>query len=316
MKNIAILGSTSHIAKGIVKNFLNEEIEENILYLFCRNVEKMKKFLKEIKTSKDIKIFQFCEFNNNNYDVIINCVGAGTPKGYSNLTESILLLTEKYDNLILEYLKNKKDTLYINFSSGAIYGKGHENPMTEETLLTFDINGIGEKDSYLISKLNSECKHRTLKNLNIVDLRVFSYFSEFIDLEANYLITDILKAVVENKGLKTNSNDLTRDYVSNEDLFKMIKLCIDKKQINDFFDVYSKNNISKNEILESFKLKYNLEIILDEEKIMKNTSGTKNVYYSLNKKAERILGYVPKFSSEECILNGTEKLFRKLRKCN
>ena len=46
MKNrIAILGATSHIAKGLILNFIKSK--ENELFLFARIPKKVKKFLQE-----------------------------------------------------------------------------------------------------------------------------------------------------------------------------------------------------------------------------------------------------------------------------
>ena len=56
-------------------------------------------------------------------------------------------------------------------------------PVDESTYSKWGINHISEADYYGIAKLNSEVKLRALKDLNIVDLRVFGYFSRFIDLE-------------------------------------------------------------------------------------------------------------------------------------
>ena len=45
-------------------------------------------------------------------------------------------------------------------------------------------NGRGE---YALSKINSEIKHRKLKHLNIIDLRLFSFFSRFMNLKSKFL---------------------------------------------------------------------------------------------------------------------------------
>jgi hypothetical protein len=43
--------------------------------------------------------------------------------------------------------------------------------------------------------LHAEAKHRALFNFSIVDVRVFNYFSHTQDMNARFLITDIVRAI-------------------------------------------------------------------------------------------------------------------------
>lgn len=49
-KKIAILGATSHIAKGLIYNFNKEEANE--LFLFARSIDRLQGFLKSIECEK------------------------------------------------------------------------------------------------------------------------------------------------------------------------------------------------------------------------------------------------------------------------
>ena len=73
-------------------------------------------------------------------------------------------------------------------------------------------------------------------------------------------------------------------------------LIIKEKNINDVFDVYSAKPISKFEMLSYFKRKYGLKYKIKKDPKLNSPTGSKNCYYSENKKAEKI-GYKPKFSS-------------------
>jgi hypothetical protein len=43
--------------------------------------------------------------------------------------------------------------------------------------------------------MHAEAKHRALFNFSIVDVRVFNYFSHTQDMNARFLITDIVRAI-------------------------------------------------------------------------------------------------------------------------
>ena len=73
---IAILGSTSHIAKNLIDRFKQKD-----LYLFSRSRKNLDSFI------------------DGNYDVVINCIGVGTPNKLKDLGTEIFRFTEYYDNL-------------------------------------------------------------------------------------------------------------------------------------------------------------------------------------------------------------------------
>ena len=250
-KKIAILGSTSHIAKGLIYN-----ISKNDRYdatLFARN----------IKAARPLE-----EFNKGKYEVVINCIGSTSE------------ITEKYDALTLDYLKVNPSALCINFSSGVVY--------------------IESESPYKTAKIQSEVKHREHPDLNIIDLRLFAYFSRFIDLESEYFITEIIRCVKNKSDFVTGPDDMTRDYVHPQDLFLLVEKCIEKHRINDVYDVYSLKPATKYEILDYFKKVYGLRVVIKDDILISSPTGDKLNYYSENKKAQD-LGYYPKFTSLDCI---------------
>ncbi|OGS46179.1 MAG: hypothetical protein A2539_04995 [Elusimicrobia bacterium RIFOXYD2_FULL_34_15] len=310
LKRIAIFGATGHIAKSLIYNFSRKK--GFALFLFARNLSKLKIFLKSIKCENCFKTDTFDKFKCDSYDVIINCVGVGYPAKVKELGSGIFSLTESYDNMVIEYLYNHSKSLYINFSSGAVFGSVYKIPVDKSTTSKWNINEIREGDYYGIAKLNSEAKHRSLKNLNIVDLRVFNYFSRFIEQCSGYLLTDIISCIRNKKKFITSNENITRDFVHPKDLFELIRKCISKKNINDAFDVYSKKVITKFEILEYFKKNYDLEYTFKKNISISSITGNKNKYYSEDRKAEKI-GYFPKFSSLESIIQGSKQLLNKSR---
>lgn len=305
-KKIAILGATSHIAKGLIYNYNKKGTNE--LFLFGRSKDRLREFLKSIECEKNFHLKDFEEVNKERYDVIINCIGISSASNFKERVSSYFRLTEQFDNLVLDYLNDHPDTLYINFSSGAAYGTDFSVPADESTFSRWDINHLSEADYYGIAKLNSEAKHRALKDMNIVDLRVFGYFSRFIDLNSLFLLTELILCTKECKEFVTGSDNIVRDYVHPKDLFELLDKCIERHRLNDIFDVYSLKPISKFEILDFFQKEYGLEYIINNGFASPSTTGSKNNYYSISKRA-RGIGYTPQFTSLDSIVQEMKAMF-------
>ena len=294
--DIAIFGATGHIGKNLSYYF--SQNKKNNLVLFGRNKKKIQKIMNQIIPDGNYSFAGYNEFNNKKYDVIINCIGIGNPEDIIE-NRDILKITEYYDNKILEYIKNKKSVIYINFSSGAIFGQTIESPISESSLASINVNKLNEGAYYAISKLYSEAKHRNLKNLNIVDLRIFSFFSRFINLQDEFLMSNITNSIKFNKKLVTDKNDIIRDYVHPEDLFRIIEKCIKKEKINIALDISSKKPISKFSLLKSLAKKYELNYVISN-KIKTSPTGLKTKYYSKSKKITN-LKIIPKYTSLQTI---------------
>ena len=293
---IAILGATSHIANGLIYFLWTKKKYE--LFLFARNIDKLNSFLKSINCKN--KAIWFESFNSLAYDVIINCVWIWSPAKLKDIGIEIFKITEHFDNMVLDYLSKNHSCLYINLSSWAIYWTSFDKSVGDWFLLDIDINHLTHQHNYLISKLNAEAKHRTLQGNNIIDLRLFSYFSRFIDPKSNFLLADIINAIKNKQILITSPENITRDYIGPEDLSNIVELCIDKFNINDSYDIYSASPITKFEILDFCKQKYWLEYTFSQDNISNIPTWQKNVYYSNNHKLQK-LWYTPKNSSFDTI---------------
>jgi nucleoside-diphosphate-sugar epimerase len=304
-KNIAILGATSHIARGLVYGF--SKIPRYKLYLFARSPDQVRVFLSGIQAKKDIFTGNFDEFGSNHYDVVINCVGLGDPEKLKKNISSIFRLTETFDNLVIDYLEKHPETLYINFSSGAAYGTDFSIPVDESTNSSWNINNITDADYYGIAKFTSEAKHRSLRHLNIVDLRIFSYFSRFINLESKFLMCEIISCIKKGNEFITRPDNIIRDYIHSEDLLSLIENCIAIHTLNDVFDAYSLSPVKKFEILNYFKNKYGLNCRINTDVNVVSITGSKDNYYSDNKKALRI-GYKPRFTSMDGLIEETRAI--------
>lgn len=302
---IAILGSTGHIAKNLIVGF--SSIKEYQLYLFARSKERLISFLDENKITENIHVCEYVQFERAAvYDVIINCIGIGNPQDLIYNPFNVFQITEQYDNKILQYLQITPTAMYINLSSGAAYGSEFETPATGNKHLSLDINNLSIKDYYGISKLNMEAKHRSLNNLKIIDLRIFGFFSAYIDLKSKFFLTDVIEHIQTGEILHTSSENIKRDYVHPEDFLRLVRYCFDENVQNDVYDVYSLKPVTKFDILDYFAdehgLKYEIKTSTENDSI----TGSKSNYYSVYNNALTI-GYQPYYTSLESIESGYQQ---------
>ena len=300
--NIVIMGATSHIAKGLIDKFLRDG--DDHMYLFSRSLNKIQQFLDMIGSPGN-DAYSVCTdyqaFPSFSYDVIINCVGVETRNKHNCDFTRYFTVTEEFDGLAIGYLqKRNPDALYISFSSGAVYGRGFPSAAEESSVNSLPVNQVVPEDYYGIVRINAEAKHRAHSDLRIIDLRIFSYFSRYINLADGYFITDVMEAILHNKGLVTESTNIVRDYLHPEDLFAMIIKCIHAGKINQAFDVNSSRPVAKQEILDYFSSEYGLKY--EKRCFSENASatGAKSKYYSTCNRASQI-GYTPRFSSMDAL---------------
>ncbi len=289
MKSIAILGATGYIGTSLSREFAMQK-ETIDLYLFSRSQEKilsLKESIKELGEQSNNYFYSKDVFHNHTYDVIINCTGVSDLTTLTEQPDQIIDITESMDIIILEYLKKKPDTMYINMSSGAV----HNTPGAGSSTMT-------PADFYTFAKKEAEKKHRSLGNLSIVDIRIFSFFSRYVNPKSHFLMSEIVDCITNNKVFETSGEDIIRDYISPHDLCALILCIINKKKINDAYDAYSKSPVSKFEILNFLKEKHGLVYSIKEGTIKNGLS--KNDYIPKDKKANT-LGYDPVFSSLESI---------------
>lgn len=299
---IAIMGATSHIAKGLTERFLRRR--SGHLYLYTRSAENVRKFISANAAAGDAEYTictNYSDFPAVAYDVIVNCIGVGTLNKHRGDYTRYFTVTEEFDNMVIQYLNEKsRNALYISMGSGAVYGNDHSAPVDESSVNRVKVNRITAQNYYSIARLNAEVKHRAFSWLNIIDLRVFSYFSRFINLADGYFITEVLNSILSGKTLVTDPINMVRDYLHPDDLFLMINKCLDAGKINCAFDVSSSKPVEKREILEYFATVYGLKYTIGKLLDAFSATGQKSCYCSTYNAAERI-GYVPAYSSMDAI---------------
>lgn len=295
---IAILGATSHIAKNLVYYFRRDSCSG--LFLFARNQGAVYEFLKSTDGELAPIVSGFDSFLGGDYDAVINCVGIADPQEQKKAGVELFRLTERFDDLVLDYLAGHEKTIYISLSSGAVYGTDFDSGVEANAVASIAVNGITPADYYRIAKLNAEAKHRAMADRSIIDLRVFSFFSRFIDLKSGFLLAEMMRCVIERQPFYTNAVDIVRDYVAPSDLFSLVKLCVASNGINQPIDAYSAGPIRKSELIALFSCDFGLETRIDEEAHVSMT-GAKLAYYSVNHVAMSLLNYIPTLTSRDAI---------------
>ena len=296
---IAILGATSQIAKDLIVSFSNEKDKQ--LHLFARRPDDVTKWLNDVGLSERYLVDDFGAFGTQEFDAILNFVGVGNPAQAAAMGASIFDVTFQYDELALNYVRQHSDCRYIFLSSGAAYGSSFDAPVDVETKATIAINNLQPQDWYGVAKLHAECRHRSLAHLPIVDIRVFNYFSPTQDMNAGFLITDILRAIRDKKVLKASDDYIVRDFIGSDDFYQLIQAILTSPATNAVVDCYSKSPIDKHTLLNEMQTHFGLQYELVKNTTVVNATGTKPHYYSLNKRASNF-GYAPKYTSLEIFI--------------
>lgn len=305
-KRIAILGATSHIAKNLITGWAGT----NQLALFARSTDKAELFL--IAQGLSAEVLSLDEFGDNGdaYDSIINCVGYGTPEKVRAGGGDIFTLTERYDNRLRDYLHSHPSTVCVCFSSGAIYGTDHSEPIRDDAEFRIRLDSIGVADAYRIAKLNSEAKHRSWTGLSVIDLRLFSFFSRHIDTTSSYLVSDMVRAIKSGEEFATGTGDVVRDYIHPIDLRTLVGICAEARGVNTAIDVFSAASATKSEIIDAFRENFGLKVRYLDSTVHNSPTGAKGCYASASLRATNILGFSPAYFSMDALLEEARELLR------
>ena len=307
MKQIAIVGATSQIAKDLVLSLVSHGAAKPLLYV--RHFDVAAQWLKANSLEADCSLHTYDEYGQLPHEAVINFVGVGDPRRAAEMGSSIFEVTQRFDDMVLADLEKNPQRRYLFLSSGAAYGNSYAEPVTASTEARIAINAITPQDYYATAKLHAEVRHRSRPDLAIADIRVFNYFSRTQDVEARFFITDIVRAVRDGQVLRTSPDYMVRDFLHPQDFFQLVRCLLDAPPYNGPVDCYSLGAVDKPTLLkamhEHFGLRY--EITEPGSKVAVNATGAKPHYYSLNHKAEQF-GYRPRYSSLDGVLEETRAI--------
>lgn len=307
---IAILGATSQIARDMSITFANLGMHH--LHLFARRTDEVRKWLAANGLLDRYAVGDFSEFSGQEFDAVINFVGVGNPAQAAKMGASILDVTYEFDSLALNYVQNFPSCRYIFLSSGAAYGGTFSTPANENTTSSFSINKLLPTDWYGAAKMFAECRHRALPELPIVDLRVFNYFSKSSDINARFLITDILRSIRDRHVFQTSNENIVRDYIGPNEFMQVIQKILMAPPQNVAVDCFTQAPVDKVSMLEHMRHDFGLRYVLVKQRTGLLATGSKVNYYSKNRKATDLFGYFPDASSLQVVLEESRCLLNKI----
>jgi len=301
---IAILGATSAIAKDLILSFS----DEHKLELYSRKTNDVTTWMLENSlrnfTSQTYTEFKYAA----DLDVIINFVGAGSPEKVIKMGEQIFEITETFDRMALDYIEKNRDCKYIFISSGAVFGDNFSTPADIDKVSSFPLNNLQPQHYYGYAKAMAEVRHR-ITNRNIVDLRVFNYFSPMVNINYRFMITDMIRAIKDKSVYKVDRTPIVRDYVGPLDFYQMINILLTKDKINTAIDMYSRQPVTKETLLTSMSQRYGMQYETTGTPVGLPATGIKQNYFSTNTGAY-VLGYRPTLSSLENIFLAVDKILK------
>ncbi|MGL5420559.1 MAG: NAD-dependent epimerase/dehydratase family protein [Plesiomonas shigelloides] len=308
--NIAIIGATSQVFSDLMNQWIKIGRGYN-LYLFARNESLLKEKYENTHYTGRLFFFEISKFSGfeRGFDAVINFIGGGDPAKIKDFGKDILYSTRFYDDMVLSYLERDKKCKYLYISSGAVYGDAFSlSGVESNTQANYRVNNISDSDYYAISKFYSETMHRANKDLCIVDIRIFNIFSDAVNINSRFFITDAVRAIINNKEFVTSSEDIVRDYIHPSDFCKMVDIFLTySEKYNLAVDCYSCAPISKFEILDMLAKQYKLRWRIDSDILILNASGVKTNYYSNNRLASSF-GFNPEYKSADVICDGISKI--------
>ena len=310
MKTLLIIGGTGFFGNSI-------------LSYFSKSKSLKKKINKIIIISRNkIATFRYTKNLKKNYSIIKkNCdilKLKKLPKADYVIYAAILknyrddyLAVKNYAKLAIIYHSNSK-ILYT--SSGAVYGqqpnkiKGFkENYLNYNKKINFK---KGYKQSYANFKLKSEKLFQKLGNegFNVSIARCFAFVGEYLPLDSNFVIGNIIQNILDKKDIKINANyRIYRSYMYADDLVKWLLKILDNSNTQcPIYNVGSDDKISIHGIVNTLAKKYTKRI-----NSLKLSSKKFDSYVPNINKAKKILGLKISNTSVEGIIKTLNILSKK-----
>ena len=310
MKTLLIIGGTGFFGNSILSYFSNSKILK-------------RKFDKIIIISRNkLATFRYTKKLKKKYSIIkINCdilKLKKLPKADYIIYAAILknyrddyLAVKKFTKLAKINHRNSK-ILYT--SSGAVYGqqpnkiKGFkENYLNYNKKINFK---KGYKQSYANFKLKSEKLFEKMGNegFNVSIARCFAFVGEYLPLNSNFVIGNIIQNLLDKKDIKINANyRIYRSYMYADDLVKWLYKILDNSNTQcPIYNVGSNDKISVHQVANVLADKFNLKIATAKLSLKKIDNYIPNI-----SKAKKILGLKINNTSNEGIIKTINILSKK-----
>lgn len=310
-KSVLITGANGFIASYLVDviMFLNNHYfkKKSDIYVLCRNLKKMEK--------------RFHDYLDNNYfhpiiqsveekikleikvDYVLHAAGSSSTKVQKESPVSILKSNVIGTYNLLEYVKDKKISSFLLFSSGAVYGN-----------VPYEINSVNENDYFTMNFM--DFKNCYAEGKRMAEHMCFAYKKEFdipvksirightygpgINLYDGHVYSDFTKSICKNEDLLIHGTGKdVRPFCYITDAVVAIFLVLLKGDKGEAYNMANNNNLySIYELAEKLKNEAfperNLQIRGD--KIDLKSNGKKNIADTSKLQA---LGWIPKIGVVE-----------------
>ena len=297
---IAILGATGYIGRSLAREIAANDDES--LTLFARAPA----VLGDTAWPRRVSIRPLNEFRADEFDVVVNAIGAGGPAKVAALGADLVDVTRTWDERVLKTMNS--NTGYVFLSSGAIYGTVFDQPVDQNSELAVPVNQLESFSAYTLSKLYAEARHRHHATFRIMDIRIFGYADMSIPLESGFFLADLVRSMVRGEVLTTSPDAMIRDYVGSAELLSLIGCWREANNPNCALDLYSLAPVSKQELLDHAISCYGLKIHFAEAG--RRAAEAKRVFASSFRGAADI-GYTPWRTSMEIVSEVLAKCMRR-----
>lgn len=300
---VAILGSTGHVGRSLAAELLRHPDIRLVLYsrrgdLPGAGEAAIDRARVELRSTTALD-FGGC-------DIVVNAIGVGTPDKIAAAGASVMQLTLEWEERIKAALAAAPDCLYVFASSGAIYGTLRDGPASLNSVREFSVNAERPANAYGKAKFVAEALHRSWTHKRILDVRIFGYVSECIDLQSTYLLSQIFASLLQNRCFVTNLDDVVRDYVGPKELSHLILGAAKAHRINDAVDLFSLAPVRKFEILDELK-KFGLRCsFVEGENGSAANVGRLNYYSTYSRACD--YGYAPQRTALDVVLDSAQKI--------
>lgn len=293
MTVVAILGATGHIGRALACHYAQRPDVE--LELYSRRPELLENVFSEHARAAQIHHWSIDDFSDRQPDILINAIGIGDPAKARQAGPAFYDLTMEIEARIDHIVRDHPSCLTVFMSSGAVYGGFTEGPADENTPAATPLNMLTPGDWYGATKMAAELRHRAEASRRILDVRIFGFVSPFLDLSTDYLVCDIVRAIMTGTVMQTDSANVVRDYIGTYELAAIIDAGARLSVVNLAVDTYSRAPVSKFALLESFR-----HLGLDWSVETDRHASARHHYWSRYRGAERI-GYIPQRNSIDIV---------------
>lgn len=289
-KIIFITGASGFIGYNVCKHFLKNGWEVfglaksgkvpmgvKLIKVNLLNFKKLKSEIRKINPFIVLHLGAYVVLDRN-FEVAQKCVDVNI-KGTLNLIESV---------------KNLSLKKFIFFSTEEVYGE-NKIPYKETQI-------IHPPSPYSISKATGEnlcLLYYNLYSLPVVIIRLATIFGYY--QPSSRFIPNIIARAIENKPILLNSGKKRRDYLFVEELLKAIEKTIkSRKAIGEIINIGHTDSITGKDLAQKIVKLSNSksEIIVDS---FPDRKGEAMAWGMNNFKAQKILGWKPKKTIDECL---------------